>query len=253
MAEKGRINGGNIDIDYAATKKFFDGRCNKTYSSALSTTMYQDDNPELVEQRDQTEKDIIGQKLNKTSPHRVFDVGCGIGRWGWYWASANPATKYQGIDFSQGLIDTAIREANLRGFPYLQFQQMSADDINPADLSILPPYDLIIISGLLIYLNDSDCLKMLKQVAEFTAAGGHVYIREPVATEQRLTLNQFYSEELADNYSAIYRNEIEMQNYIEQAFGNDFHVVEAGPLFPDNLEKRAQTRQHFFILQKAGL
>jgi ubiquinone/menaquinone biosynthesis C-methylase UbiE len=250
MAEKGRINGDNIDIDYAATKIFFDNRCNKTYLSALSTTMYQDDNPELVEQRDLTEKNIIGPKLNTSSPRRVFDVGCGIGRWGWFWAHKSADIEYQGIDFSQGLIDAAITEATKRSFPNLQFQQMSAVDINPAKLAVLPPYDLIIISGLLIYLNDKDCLKMLQQIAEFTVSNGQVYIREPVAVEQRLTLNQFYSEELADDYSAIYRNETEMQAYIEQAFGGSFHLVEAGPLFPDQLEKRAQTRQHFFILQK---
>lgn len=250
MAEKGRISGENIDIDYDATRKFFDGRGNKTYTSTLSTTMYQDDNPQLVEQRDQTEKNIISQKIKKTSLHRVFDVGCGIGRWGWFWAAENKDIDYQGIDFSQSLIDTAITEATKRGFPNLKFQQMSAVDIDTAKLAVLPPYDLIIISGLLIYLNDKDCLKMLQQMAEFTAPHGQIYIREPVAVEERLTLNQFYSEELADDYSAIYRNESEMRNYIEQAFGGDFRVVEAGPLFPDNLEKRAQTRQHFFILQK---
>jgi 2-polyprenyl-3-methyl-5-hydroxy-6-metoxy-1,4-benzoquinol methylase len=250
MAEKGRISGESVDIDYDATRKFFDGRCNKTYASALSTTMYQDDNPQLVEQRDQTEKDIISQKIDRTSLRKVFDVGCGIGRWGWFWAAENSDIAYQGIDFSQGLIDSAIAEASKRSFPNLQFQQMSAVDITPAKLAVLPPYDLVIISGLLIYLNDQDCLKMLQQIAEFTAPNGQVYIREPVAVEQRLTLNQFYSEELADDYSAIYRNETEMQSYIEQAFGDNFHLVETGPLFPDNLEKRAQTRQHFFILQK---
>lgn len=250
MSDKRRISGQLVDIDYDATKKFFDSRCNKTYASALSTTMYQDDNPELVEQRDQTEKTIISQKIDRTNLLKVFDVGCGIGRWGWFWAQENSAIQYQGIDFSQGVIDTAIKEAATRGFPQLQFQQMSAVEITPAQLVISPPYDLIIVSGLLIYLNDSDCLNMLQKVAAMTAAKGQIYIREPVAVEQRLTLNRFYSAELADDYSAIYRNEDEMRAYIEQAFGRDFHVVESGPLFPDSLEKRVQTRQHFFILQK---
>lgn len=250
MSDNRRISGQQVDIDYDATKKFFDGRCNKTYASALSTTMYQDDNPELVEQRDQTEKNIISQKIDRANLLKVFDVGCGIGRWGWFWAMENPAIQYQGIDFSQGLIDAAIKEAARRELPYLQFQQMSAVEIEPRQLVIPPPYDLIIVSGLLIYLNDSDCLKMLQKVAGMAAPKGQIYIREPVAVEQRLTLNQFYSTELADDYSAIYRNEAEMRTYIEQAFGREFHVIESGPLFPDSLEKRAQTRQHFFILQK---
>jgi|SRR5690554_574224 len=250
MSETGRISGQRIEIDYDATKKFFEGRCNKTYASTLSTTMYQDDNPALVEQRDQTEKHIISQKINRSSILKVFDVGCGIGRWGWFWATDNSAVQYQGIDFSQGLIDTAISEAERRGMTGLQFQQMSAVAIEPAKLAVKPPYDLTIISGLLIYLNDSDCLKMLQQIADFTAPGGQIYIREPVSVDQRLTLNQFFSEELADDYSAIYRNVAEMRTYISQAFGKPFRIIESGPLFSDSLEKRAQTRQYFFILQK---
>ncbi|MFH6910172.1 class I SAM-dependent methyltransferase, partial [Vibrio fluvialis] len=77
--------------------------------------------------------------------------------------------------------------ARQRGYERLLFQRMSATDIRPAELALSPPYDLLLVSGLLIYLNDSDCQELLRQALQLCAPGGRIYLREPVAVEQRLT------------------------------------------------------------------
>lgn len=249
MSEK-RIRGVTVDIDYRATKRFFDKRGTYDYASPLSMTMYQDKEPDLVFERDRLEKHAIGDLLTTHNIQSVFDVGCGIGRWGWFWEQHDPTIEYQGIDFSDTLISKAVSYAEENGFTKLYFQTMSATDVDVDKLQIPPPYDCIIVSGLLIYLNDVDCINVLTMLKKLMKTGGHLYIREPISLDDRLTLNEFYSNELDDNYSAIYRNLDEMKRLFEQAFDGELSLSHDGFLFPDMLEKRQQTKQYFFILSK---
>jgi hypothetical protein len=144
----------------------------------------------------------------------------------------------------------AQKQAREKGFIDLQFQTMSAVDIESDKLLLAPPFSCIIVSGLLIYLNDSDCLRLLETLTRLLATGGLLYIREPVALEERLTLDKYYSEELKSDYSAIYRSLDEMKLLFDQAFAGNLVLDEDAALFPDKLEKRAQTRQHYMIFKR---
>jgi len=253
MTSRGRSKGERIDIDYSSTQAFFDKRGKADYANVLSATMYQDSNPELVEQRDATEKQVLSPQLRLGTGSRVLDIGCGIGRWGWFVHDQAPSAQYLGIDFSPSLVEKAQAEAGLRGKPELRFQVMSATDITPDTLVLAPPYDLIIVSGLLIYLNDQDCLKLLTQAAKLCAPGGQIYLREPVGVSERFTLDRFYSNELQHEYSAIYRTIAELEQLLEQALTPGAFSVRASDfLFAQDLEKRAETRQYYRILQKAA-
>ncbi|MDP2226049.1 MAG: class I SAM-dependent methyltransferase [Moraxellaceae bacterium] len=253
MTDSSRIRGGKTSIDYAATQSFFEERGRRNYRSALSTTMYQDNDPELVEQRDKREKEAVAGILAAEQAKCVLDIGCGIGRWGWFLAERRPDVEYLGIDFSSALIEKASQEAVLRECPQLRFQVMSATDIQPQALALQPPYDLILISGLLIYLNDDDCLKLIQDAGRLCAPNGRIYIREPVGIEERFTLDRFYSNELADEYSAIYRTISELDEIIAQALVDARFARKVGDfLFPETLEKRAETRQYYTILQREG-
>lgn len=253
MPEDSRVKGKRIAIDYDDTLAFFEERGTRQYTSALSSTMYQDNEPQLVEQRDLREKESIAPLLGLDSIDSVLDIGCGIGRWGWLIGEHAPQASYLGIDFSPALVDKARAEAINRGHPQLRFQTMSATDIRPAELTLAPPYDLVLISGLLIYLNDADCLSLLHAAARLCAPGGRIYLREPVGVDARFTLNRFYSNELAHEYSAIYRTIDELNTMLEEALaGVEFETVNADFLFPETLEKRVETRQYFMVMQRRG-
>lgn len=252
MTTRGRSKGERIDIDYSSTQAFFDKRGKAEYANVLSATMYQDDNPDLVAQRDATEKSVLAPQLQLDAHSRVLDIGCGIGRWGWFVHDQAPQAQYLGIDFSASLVDKAEAEARRRAKPQLRFQVMSATAIEPEALVLAPPYDLVIISGLLIYLNDQDCLKLLTQAAQLCAPGGRIYLREPVGVADRFTLDRFYSTELQHEYSAIYRTIDELQQLLQRALSaTPFSVRAADFLFAAALEKRAETRQYYTILEKA--
>ena len=252
MSTQGRIKGTNIPIDYEATQAFFEERGRREYASALSTTMYQDNDPELVMQRDQAEKAVLAPQLQLPAAARALDIGCGVGRWGWFLHQTAPGIDYLGIDFSAALIQKARQEAQQRGDNSLRFQTMSAIDIQPDELLVRPPFDLVIISGLLIYLNDDDCIKVLRSACELCAPDGKIYLREPVGVQERLTLDRFYSEELRYEYSAIYRTVAELEELLAQAqLVPAFAIQVSACLFSADLEKRAETRQHYFVLQKS--
>lgn len=253
VSERGRVKGELVVIDYAATQAFFDARGRREYASPLNATMYQDNDPELVKQRDLAEKAVLAPLLKIDSDSSVLDIGCGVGRWGWFLAERTPNIDYVGIDFSASLIEKAQEEAIQLGLSRLNFQTMSAIAIEPEALIVKPPYDLILISGLLIYLNDADCSKVLADASGLCAPNGLIYIREPVGVIERFTLDRFYSSELSQEYSAIYRTVAELQTLFDQAFSkNIFEPKVADFLFPEGLEKRAETRQYYTVLQRRG-
>lgn len=251
MNDSQRVKGKAIDIDYTATRAFFEARGKREFDNVLSATMYQDRNAELVIQRDQAEKAAVADLLGLGDTRRVLDIGCGTGRWSWFLAKHCSGLEYLGIDFSSSLIDKARAEADRRRLSGMQFQVMSATDIHSEELAILAPFDLTLVSGLLIYLNDGDVLKVLRDAARLSAAGGRIYVREPVGVAERFTLDGFYSEELADNYSAIYRTVDELKRLMNHAFMEfDMRIEHERFLFEDGLERRTETRQYCFVLQR---
>lgn len=246
-----RVAKEKISINYQSTLDFFDTRGKQQYQNPLSATMYQDNEPELVSARDTAEKTLLAEKFSRLTTGKVLDLGCGLGRWGWFFAEKKQSIAYLGIDFSASLIEKAREIASEKNCHDLNYQVMSVTAIEKDKLILVPPYELLIISGILLYLNDADCIRVLKMASALCSAGGQVYIREPLGMAERLTLNDHYSKELDANYSAIYRSREEMQRMIESSFISEEYVIaEQGFLFPDTLEKRKETRQCFYILNK---
>lgn len=251
MESNSRIKRENVAIDHSAVKNFFEKRGRKVYANALSTTMYQDHEPDLVSARDKHEKDRVEGLLGLKNSIKVLDIGCGIGRWGWFLRERCRNLDYLGIDFSSSLVAIAEREAEKRGSSDTCFQVASAVEVNADSLLRKPPFDLILIAGLLIYLNDNEASEVLRKAGMFCAVGGRIYLREPVGVGERLTLNGYYSSELAGEYSAIYRTQNELGLMFKRASqGMSFEIIDEGYLYPDELEKRAETRQFFTVLKR---
>jgi SAM-dependent methyltransferase len=240
-----RIFGINKEIDYKATLEFFDSRAiSSSLDAPLKTTMYQDKC--LSEKRDHWERETVIPLLKLSRGERILDVGCGYGRWASILRDYSPT--YLGIDFSREL----IRLAESQNLEFATFQQMAAQDICSADLLVPPPFDLFICSGILIYLNDRDIVRLSKALVEMASPHSTLYLREPMAiTGERLTLDAFPSEELKTKYSAIYRT----PSQCGELFGKP--LLEAGfncivnmSLYPEELCNRKETEQQIQIWKK---
>ncbi len=250
---KTRIHGDMCPIDYGATRDFFEGRGRK-YNEAhpYTSVCYQDDNPDLAARRDTHEKNKVLPLLGVGAETRVLDVGCGVGRWAD--ALAPLCAAYLGLDFSESLLEVARGRTHEAWANRVRFQHKAMQEMvgaSPADFSVAPPFSCCLLSGILVYLNDQDVAASLDALTGFLASSCTVYIREPVGTQERLTLNGHYSEDLNARYSAIYRTVPDYQAFLAASLvPAGFRIREEGFLLPPDLANRQGTTQYYFLLTR---
>ena len=232
-----RYSGIVHDISYEATLEFFESRGRGAAPAAPQTaTMYQD--AALAAQRDACERATVLPLLSLRGNERVLDIGCGFGRWAD--ALSGRIADYLGVDFSTEL----LRMAGAKQRPWARFQRLPAQEVSPASVAVPPPFDLFICSGILIYLNDADVARLGAGIGAMAAAGARVYLREPMAVDERLTLDRFPSTELKQDYSAIYRTRAQCRDLFGGPLGEvGFKLTREQPLYPPELCNRKETEQ----------
>lgn len=245
-----RLTGEIEKINYEETEKFFEKRANKfREDNPYSVTMYQDDNKELVDKRNYEEVQRLMPLLNVNQFSKVLDIGCGIGRW----ADALPddISKYCGIDFSSELINIANSRNKRSNFTFLKGSTNEIEKVLFQENNAIG-YNIVLLMGILIYLNDSDVFSLLEQVERISEQHAIVCIREPIGIEERLTLKDFFSEELKDNYNAIYRTREELGQYLDATLlKKGFQIKSHGFLFSeDSLNNRKETTQYYYVLER---
>ena len=246
-----RINGTREAIKADQVAAFFEQRAEKfDTKNPLSAVLYQDQAPHIAQERDTLERERILPLLDLSGMQRVLDIGCGIGRWAT--SLHDRISKYHGIDASAQLIDIAntyCPHANVA------FEALATAELNDAWFANKGPFDRVIFSGILIYLNDEEIEPLLSLVSRHTAKNGIVYLREPMGVLTRLTLSGHWSEELQSNYSAIYRTTEELLACFRKAFpAPEFTIGSFEPLFENAiLNNRTETRQMFCLVKKTGV
>jgi cyclopropane fatty-acyl-phospholipid synthase-like methyltransferase len=241
-----RIYKERVDLDPAQVRTFFEQRgANIDGTHPLTSVLYQDSNPTLAEARDAFEKQLVLPLLNLRRDSAVLDVGCGIGRWAD--ALVGRVARYHGIDFSAALVAAARERIHQ---PSFTFQELSAENIHQDMLHVPAGFSHVIIAGVLLYLNEDQLQAALDAVGICCAAGARIYLREPVATSERLTLKQFQSDELKAEYNAIYRTEDELLSQVlAHLQPRGFELAINAPLYPDHLNNRIETQQRIFVFQ----
>jgi SAM-dependent methyltransferase len=237
-----RIQNENVPIEMGKTLNFFNNR-SKVYSeeNPVTSVLYQDKHPEIARERHKSEVTKIRKSLCITTESKILDIGCGVGRWAFEFLDTSP--RYVGTDFSQELID--IAKERFKGSTNFRFHTLSAQDTNYA--SIEEKFDLVIISGVLLYLNDDDVKKVFDNL-ETLLPEGKIYIREPIGLETRLTLINEWSQELSDYYSAIYRTESEIMKLLGNSeLSPKIKLLESDWLHEKHLNNRKETAQKFWI------
>jgi len=249
-----RIYGECRSLDYSKVEKFFRDRSGKIAETGpLSVTMYQTE--EVAKLRDRHEKAAVAPLLRAGPGARVLDIGCGTGRWGTFLSEV--VGSYLGVDFCDAYIQVgqalfAERKLDPNRF---RFQQLRATDVSADTLSFSPPFDLLIIAGLVAFLNDADARSLFDTVSSLSSVGATIYLREPVAIDQRLTLLDFPSEQLQQSYSAVYRTDAEMRSLFSPLVAAGAVLEAEFILFPPDmlsLATRQETNQRVYILRMPG-
>ena len=236
-----RVVGDRRSLDYGNTSAFFEGRGRAANDNPLTATMYQ--SADLAARRDAEEKARVLPLIDPVANDRILDLGCGTGRWAE--AIAGQVDAYLGIDFSDALLDVARTRA-----PQAVFQSMNVAALDATALAIPPPFTAIICSGILIYINDDDIRALFRAISHVASPTCRIYLREPMATGERLTLDRHWSDELQDHYSAIYRTRDEYLELFTDLDG--FTVREEGEPFPQELQNRSDTSQRYMVLERSS-
>ncbi len=245
-----RILGDKVDVNYESIAAFFEGRGEKKLDNKYNLVLFQDDCPELAVKRDKMEKEKISPLLAVKEKQRIIDIGCGIGRWGEY--LLEQGLYYVGIDGSSYMIRQA--EENLKQFPNKKLMVGIFQDL-PAILEKSEeqePFDLILVNGVFMYLNDEDYIRALDNIKKIASDHCKIYIKESMARDKRLTLDEIYSESLTQEYSAIYRSIQEYEETLQEAWGSEFTLKQRDELFSEELNNRKETLDYYFIFEKTG-
>lgn len=248
VVPRGRITGSAVDLDRGSVLEFFEQRGRRYRDEhPYTTVLYQDHDPQLADARDRAEKLRILSLLELTPYCRVLDLGCGIGRWAD--TIAPLVAHYVGVDFSPALVARARSRVRHRN---ADFVVGSADDLRRCGIFEHGSFDRVLISGLLLYLDDPGAARCAADALALTRPAGLIYVREPLARGLRLTLDRFWSEDLAQEYSAIYRSVEEMNAIFGGAPGSpDFTPADFVPMYEDaSLVNRKETEQYFTLLRR---
>lgn len=247
----GRIYNDKENIDTNGVKNFYEQRAKNTKSlKAVLLNERLPSNAAVV--RNKTEFENLKRYLGDKR-YNVLDIGCGMGRW-----AENLQDKYiisyDGIDFSQNFIKNA--KEKFKDDKRISFYQMSATKLDNEKLK--NKYDLIIITGACMYINDEDLPMLFKNIDELLECGGILYLQESVSVlNERLTLKDFYSDELQCNYSAIYRTIDEYGAILESMENFEFlvdlhsdNIRGGGLLLTKETGARDETNAYWWVIKK---
>lgn len=238
-----RVYGKKIDIDMDHTASFYDRRATTIgeRKEKYTTVLLGDQDPDYAARWDAYEKDFIKPKLKVTAQMNVLDLGCGMGRWAD--ALAAECRLYCGVDFSKEMISAAIND---KKGDNCHFYNLSVLDALSNRQVLENPYDVIIMTGVSMYINDDELLQCYRKISGIAGENTLIYFEESVGKKERLTLNHIWSENLNSYYGAIYRTREEYIGMIRKAMGS-VEITEEG--YMDVLDKKEQSEtSHWYAL-----
>ena len=92
----------------------------------------------------------------------------------------------------------------------------------------------------------------LNRIALVAAQKARIILREPVGIKNRLTLKEYFSEDMDQKYNAIYRTEMELLNMFDATIESvGFRLIDSGDVYQETeLNNRAETKQRWFIFER---
>lgn len=237
------------DISYNDTQDFFNTRAKKySKENPYAVTMYQDNHPDLVKERNYEETKKLKPLLRLDNKSKILDVACGIGRW----SDAIDVTidEYCGVDFCREFIELANQRRTQTNRHF--FVSSSTEVYKCMQCAGKAEFNRVLLIGALMYLNDKDVQDTLHQIEKLCDQHVIVCIREPIGIEERLTLKEQFSDELQDDYNAIYRTKGELESLLEKPLLHEGFVIKQCDYMykQKELNNRRETTQFYWILER---
>ncbi len=167
-----------------------------------------------------------------SSYSHILDLGCGTG------AIVNRLEPYvthiTAIDKNSAFLTFCIDSPKI--------VKKTVDIANYDDTK---QYDLIIIFGVLNYLNDDEVTQLYKRCHRFLKKNGKLLIKHACGIHEDVIIDN-YSEALGQCYHALYRSLIKDQQLIADSFSH-YSVVD---IYPSYLNPWENTHFYAFVVDK---
>lgn len=248
-----RVYSDNIDIDQKSIKEFYKTRAiekaNKNVDSPVVLVGDTDESKIDEWTNFEIENRLSLLKLDKDCV--VLELGCGTGRLSKY--ITDKVDKYVGIDYVKEFIDLIDkREDIVKGentyFINKSFKEFLTDK---QEYPFKDKFNRFVISGgVLMYINDEEVKECMEILYNLLDEHCIVYISEPISLEERLTLNKFYSKELDNEYSGIYRTLDDYKEIFKVLYDGGFKEKVSEEFFYDDIKKQKETKQWLFVLER---
>lgn len=180
----------------------------------------------------------------------VFELGFGTGRMTKY---ILPIVKrYVGVDYVKEFVDIVRKRDDIDGKEKaLFFNEDFEEFLAKVHTMELPRFTHFFLSGgVFMYMNDRVVRKCMEEMEKMLDEKSILYISEPVALEERLTLHSFYSKQIDNNYSAIYRTEEEYKELFRPFLEKGYVCKVSELFFEEDIKKQKETQQWMFILER---
>ena len=226
-------------------KDFWEARGDKYNKVPFESLSNFEENQQILIERITAEKSLIFSKLSLNKENTVLDLGAGVGQWAFRFAPL--VNRIVAVEFAVSQIEIAKREQVARNIDNIAFIHASAESFSSDE-----QFDIIFISGLIMYLNEKQLSKLIFNVQKMLKPEGILFLREPSSIlEERYEIINRYSEALKTNYSATYRTSNEINNSFEK---QDFKKLEDGQIFTEgsSLNKFPETRLKYYIFKSVS-
>jgi cyclopropane fatty-acyl-phospholipid synthase-like methyltransferase len=227
-------------LDYTKIKHFWDQRARR--DNPVENIGNLEDDPELSRIKVPLEEARVMEYLTLGPDLYVLDLGCGSCFWSIF--LAKEVRRVVAVDFSKDMLTQGVSRALSKGITNIDFVQSSCQEFVSKR-----PFDIIFISGLFLYLNDSELETVMSHISGYSMEGTKVLFRDGTGMGERYEFTNRYSPALKAYYSATYRTR---DDFIRIFRSRGFDLVKDDDMFPGDspLNKYPETRLRIYLFKK---
>tara|TARA_A100001388_G_scaffold182021_1_gene136335 strand:+ start:4537 stop:5226 length:690 start_codon:yes stop_codon:yes gene_type:complete len=200
-------------------KDFWEKQSSKNLSFIHSISNLSYDKDFSKEKSEKEQKEIL-KILNNFNKKFNSSLEIGAGTCQWTNLLCAKSKNVLATDISKGMLNLGIKYMQ-KNFPKYKVEYFFGDIIKD-NKPINSPFDLIFISGLLLYQNNEEFLNLLKFIKQNSETNAILILREPIGIHKEFSIKNKYSQELKTNYSALYRTE---KDIIKNICKNSFSLL----------------------------
>jgi SAM-dependent methyltransferase len=229
-------------IDPTRIKEFWERRGEKLGTIPFESIANLEEQPALLALKTELEQACILPLMPLKPEAAILDLGAGVGQWSFRFAPF--VKRVVAVEYAASLAEIGRTEAGRRGAGNVEFV------VSPAELFRTDEvFDCVFISGLFVYLADSQCASLMANVRQRVKPGGTLVLRDgtSVLSERHHIVDRF-SPTLKANYSALYRTTAEYRAIFSEA---GFALECDGQVFPEGcpLNKFRETRLRYYVFR----